>query len=790
MLRVADRRRAALLRRFFLRLIVLSLSIVPPARGATEVTLLLDVRINGFAIDRIGTFVLRDGVLLSRREELHDLGFRVPTALPTAADGLIALSDLSSVRWQLDLAAQSIAITADDDRLLPAVLAVQAGPQQTGHVESGTGATLDYDISHTSARDRGVSSALLDMRGFSPRGVVSSGMLAYAGRDAGGAGTRPVVRLDSTYTYSDSATLTRVRVGDLINGGLAWTRPVRLGGVQFGSDFALRPDLVTFPLPSVSGSVAVPSTLDVLVNGTRLMSRTVEPGPFEIPQLPVVTGAGTVSMTVTNALGRQVVTTLPFYASSALLSPGLQTYSVQAGVLRRNWGVVSNDYGGMAASATYRRGISQRLTLEGSSEVTRGTAMAGAGAVVNAYDFAVLTASAAASGGPSGGGGQFSAGVQRIGTVFSVNASMTMASPKYRDIAAVNGDSVPRLQFNTSAGLSLGGLGSLGVAYIQIRRDATLDRGGLLAGAVDLRDEQRVRILSASYSAQLKHLSFYATAFKDFAQSGSRGVLFGVTFPLGRSNSVSASLGLDGSGTSRQVQAQQSASEVGDWGYQAYAASGMSSHQFAQVQYKSPWALLTAGADRFDGQTSLAFETSGSVSFVDGAVFASNTIPDSFAIVDTNGLAGVLVLRENREAGRTNAAGKLLVPDLRSFDVNRLAIEATDVPADTTIDVSTREVRPQDRSGVIVRFPVKVSHGALLVLVDEAGVPLPISTTVTLRATGAIVPVGYDGNAYVQDLAPHNDVQVERADGRRCSVAFEYKPVPGEIPTIGPLVCR
>ena len=107
-----------------------------------------------------------------------------------------------------------------------------------------------------------------------------------------GAGTYAAIRLDSTYVYSDPDTLRRYRLGDFITGGLGWTRPVRLGGVQVNSDFSMRPDLVTFPLPSVEGSVAVPSTVDVLVNSTRLLSRQVQPGPFQIPQLPVITGAG------------------------------------------------------------------------------------------------------------------------------------------------------------------------------------------------------------------------------------------------------------------------------------------------------------------------------------------------------------------------------------------------------------------------------------------------------------------------------------------------------------------
>jgi len=129
------------------------------------------------------------------------------------------------------------------------------------------------------------------------------------------------------------------------------------------------------------------------------------------------------------------------------------------------------------------------------------------------------------------------------------------------------------------------------------------------------------------------------------------------------------------------------------------------------------------------------------------------------------------------------------VPDMRSFDLNHIAISPADIPADVTMDVATREMRPQDRSGIVVRFPVKVSHGALLRLVDEAGAPMPLGSAVTLRATGVAFPVGYDGDAYVEDLSVHNQLAIEQPDGRRCTVAFDYRPLPSEIPSIGPLRC-
>ena len=788
---------------------VILVVVIAPARASADQTLLLEVVVNGHPIGKIGEFVQRDSELLARPGELRDLGIRVPDRAPSNQADLVPLSAIEGLAARLDMATQTLYVTAAPERLLPELLL--AGGVSGGNVpvESGIGGTLDYDVVGTSVSGQNLGSGLFDLRAFSPWGVVSSGFLGYAGTNPNSPLPYSAIRLDSVYTYADVDNLRWYRAGDFINGGLGWTRPVRFGGVQIQSDFSMRPDLVTFPLPSVGGSAAVPSTVDVLVNGTRVLSRQVAPGPFEIPQLPVVTGGGAIQMTVTNALGQQVATTLPFYASSNLLAPGLQTYSAEVGAVRRNWGVISDDYGALAGSATYRRGLSPVVTIEAHAEGTAGLMAAGAGGVVNVGDLGVVNFSAAGSG-LDLPGVQLTAGAQRIGPVASLGAFASVASRNFRDIATVNGDPVPQRQLNAYASLSFGRFGSAGISYTGIDRSAVFTpisfvapAGGFLAqntvlpggtvsttsGAASFLPVLRARIVSANYSVQIGNLSFYATAFRDFAQGGGSGAILGVTIPIGPRSSAGVSAG-SGSGSGyAQVQATQSPVLIGDWGYQIYGSAGNPDQQFGLVQYKSPWGLVSAGASRIGTQTALRGEAQGALSYADGGLFASNTINDAFAVVDTD-TPDIRVYSENREVERTDSAGRVLVPDLRSFDLNNLSIDPSDVPADASVPYMTKEVRPQYRSGVVVRFPVRASHGALLRLVDQAGQPLPVGSVATLKATKASVPVGYDGEAYVQDLRRHNELAIERPDGSRCTVAFDYEPAPGEIPTIGPLTCR
>lgn len=778
-------------------LLVMLLSSV--AWAATQ-TLLLDVQINGHSIGKIGEFTLRDGVLLASRKELEELGLRGPGGLVSRrfkaqnaeADGLVALSDLPGLQWKIDQQSQTIYVVASDDRLLPNVIEgsentkTQAGAEPA--IESGTGTTLNYDVATTVQGRQVGSSSSLDLRVFSPLGIVSSGMLAYAG--AGNALTNQAfpanraVRLDTLYTFSNVGAMRRYSLGDVITGGLSWTRPIRLTGVQFRSDFSLRPDLVTFPLPDLGGTAAVPSTVDVLANGNLVLSHQVDAGPFSIPQLPVVNGANTISITVTNALGQQVSVTQSLYAGASLLAPGLQTFSAQTGFVRREWGEISNDYGKVAAVGDYSRGLTRHVTFEASAEATPGTAVAGGGAIVGIGSLGVVNASASASAGQNGGGDRVSFGAQRLSNGVSFGVSEIISTRYFQDVAALNGDVIQRRLLSLTGGLELlRRLGSLGVSYAETRQDPSLHPLVQQVAFV-----QHGQVLSGSYSRQFSHVSIYVNEFKDLANPSANGFRAGVMIPLGRRRSAEVSAGSgDGLGEAR---IQKSATEPGEWGYDAYLSGGGDvAHAFAQVQYKSTRGLFTGGIDQEGWGTTLRAESQGALSWIDRAVFASNSIYDSFAVVDTNGLADVHVLEENRDIGVTNAKGRLLVPDLHAYQLNHLAINANDVPVDSTLDSDIRNVKPQDRSGIVVRFPVKVSHAALLRLVDDAGHPLPVGSKAVLRATGTAFPVGYDGEAYVQDLFALNLVDVELPDGRRCTAVFDYLPAHGMIPTVGPLHC-
>lgn len=158
-------------------------------------------------------------------------------------------------------------------------------------------------------------------------------------------------------------------------------------------------------------------------------------------------------------------------------------------------------------------------------------------------------------------------------------------------------------------------------------------------------------------------------------------------------------------------------------------------------------------------------------------------------MVDTNGVPGIHVATENRPAGATGPSGKLLVPDLRAFEANHLAIDPDDVPLNDSIDSPARVVRPQDRAGVVVKFPIMPSHGAILRIVDPAGNILPLGSAARLVGSAQEMSVGYDGEVFLHGLHASNTVAVLLRDGSVCMTQFTFVPVAGRLPRIA-LVCR
>jgi len=774
-------------------------------------SLQLQVILNGSDTHLIGSFQqFGSGQIAARRAELIEIGLN-PRGY-ASPEKLIVLDDLTGLSYKYDEATQMISIKAPDKLLVTKQYDVSHNPQNMHIAKTDFGAVLNYNLltgaaSHPNAQLFAFdgASATLDARAFSPFGTVGQSAILRTTTT----GQFDVLRLDSTFTYSDPSTLIKYRAGDIITGSLAWTRPIRIGGLQAQRSFGLRPDLVTLPLPAAQGSAAVPSTADVYINNVKTFSQDISTGPYRLTNLPVTTGSGTVRVVVRDASGHETVSNLPFYTSPDLLAPGLLDFSVEAGLPRFSYGTATDTYVIQpVGSASLRYGIFDWLTLAGHVELGAGLLNGSAGIIARTGSFGVASGAISASRleGESGFQSYLSYETQVFGINLKARSQMTFGN--YDDLASATA----RLAANTLTdplGVQSWNNISASIAAIapsflisarppkafnsiSLGIPLPLDRATLSANYIQSIDGYGVHsnIISATLSLGLpRETSLFATAFVDPGDNKNLGFLVGLSMPLGGSVTADTSISGGTGGTTINVDAAKPLDQKpGSLGWRIRDSEGNAPQRSAAVSYRSNYARADAGVTQDHNGAIATAELDGAVITMGGGVFFANRIDDAFAVVET-GVPGVEVFSENRPVGTTDSHGRLLVPNLRSYQNNKLSIDTTKLPVDAGINKTDSIVVPADRAGVQVNFAIQTNaRPAIVVLKAPNGKPIPAGSYGQLEG-GEDFVVGYDGEAYIKGLGPENKVHITMVD-RECNAAFAYSPHPNEQVIISPVVCR
>jgi outer membrane usher protein len=173
---------------------------------------------------------------------------------------------------------------------------------------------------------------------------------------------------------------------------------------------------------------------------------------------------------------------------------------------------------------------------------------------------------------------------------------------------------------------------------------------------------------------------------------------------------------------------------------------------------------------------------------MDRDVFLSNWIDDGFAVVSA-GMPGLEVRNDNRAAGVTDGQGKLLIPSLRSYQNNKITVDPSNLPIDAEIESTSDTVTPAHGAGVLVNFKVRNNtSSALVTFVRDDGSFVPAGSVGRIEG-GDEFTVGYDGQAFIQNLKRENSAAIEFLAGN-CSTSFGFVPKTGAQVQIGPVPCK
>lgn len=581
------------------------------------------------------------------------------------------------------------------------------------------------------------------------------------------------VRLDSSWRYDDVDKMRTLVVGDAISLPGSWGQAVRYGGIQFSSNFSLQPGFITYPLQSIGGLAALPSTVDIYANNQRLAAQPVQGGPFTINNVPLISGAGEMSVVVRNAFGQEQIISQPFYVAQQLLAPGLSQFAVDFGGARYNYGIESADYRGWIGSGVYRRGITDELTLEGRVEGSNSVRGAGAVADYLLGRVGVFTAGAIGSSGDRGEGARAIVGFSRQAERFSFTARTTWASPDYEAVGEV-GPRLSRLSFGSVA-TNLGRAGSLALAWAR----------------QDYRELPSLDVGTITYSIPAGPLGFFTlSASRSVGEPSQTQVFAGFSFPLGTASGFTGYQNTrnngrdDGFGIASVVQAPP----IGEgYGYRVMAQTNERAE--AGVTYANAIGRYTLDAARYDGQNAVRGTISGGIAVLGGGAFLARPITESFGVVRVGNIAGVDVLQDNVSVGKTDAAGRVIVSRIPAYSPSKISIDPMTAPLDTRISKTQEWVTSYSRSGVLIDFPLKRERNALLRFVDAQGRPLPAGSLVTVDGRDDRHPIGFDGEAFVTDLEGKHRLRAQSQDAA-CVIDIELGADAPAVSDLGPYTCK
>ncbi|MES2484031.1 MAG: FimD/PapC C-terminal domain-containing protein [Pseudomonadota bacterium] len=134
--------------------------------------------------------------------------------------------------------------------------------------------------------------------------------------------------------------------------------------------------------------------------------------------------------------------------------------------------------------------------------------------------------------------------------------------------------------------------------------------------------------------------------------------------------------------------------------------------------------------------------------------------------------------------------GRALVPGLTPWLANRIELDGAELPMDVQTGELVKEVVPHSRSGAIVRFDLRRSRQALVLLRQADGREVPAGARVTTLPQQTTFVVGQRGEAWLTDLLEKDQrVRVEWTGGG-CELALPARDPNDVAPNVGPLSCK
>lgn len=226
-----------------------------------DTTLYLELVVNDRNFGSTVPISYRNNRYYLSQSQLRTIG--LPISEPLAPE--IAIDNMAGVNVKYDGENQRLLINVPSEWLPKQQIEVTE-QDDFNLAQSSLGALFNYDIYATQGYPYSSLthfSAWTEQRIFDRFGLLSNTGVyrTHFPSNNNTDDAKGYIRFDTQWQKNDEEHLLRYSTGDLITGALPWSSAIRLGGIQIARHFAIRPDLITYPLPQFSGQAAVPAPL-------------------------------------------------------------------------------------------------------------------------------------------------------------------------------------------------------------------------------------------------------------------------------------------------------------------------------------------------------------------------------------------------------------------------------------------------------------------------------------------------------------------------------------------------
>jgi outer membrane usher protein len=273
-----------------------------------------------------------------------------------------------------------------------------------------------------------------------------------------------------------------------------WGSTVRYGGMQFGTRTDARADVINAPDLATSGLAILPTVEDAMFASLRDRSA-------ELAEQDVATIAA------------------PTIASTRLVAAGCSDFSVGLGKVRRDYALISNEYGPLFANTTVACAAPLGFTVEGHGEyLDDDVAALGVGLARQVGPIGTASVAFASSRTVTGDSGWLARfGFEHSTPLFNVALRSQLQSREFRDIGGVTlADPIMQRDL-ASVGLNVTDRASLALAYAT---QTTWDR-------------VRINVIALKQSVSVGRGALSMSAGHSFAQNFGSSLFISYKRPLG-----------------------------------------------------------------------------------------------------------------------------------------------------------------------------------------------------------------------------------------------------------------